>query len=282
MARSWGDGTVTQRLHELAFDLYAELCGGDGGVLGVTSYRKLPVLSVAPGPDGVDDDKSRKRSIRERNPRLAEANVIPNWLDGSVGRLSPLGWGEDTAQVTPKEFVDKMMDYVNRPENNKWENNDGEDMGGVKVVYGRCTGIEYEEEGNGEEEGRKGDGEGSKVVTGVRYVPTSATTNQPGGNAARGEETQEMILHANDVIVAAGPWACQAQQWFEGAVQLPMEGVKSTSIVWKAPTDENGRVVAEKVDATALFCGEDDRFGTHCENFFHHLFSFSCLTCMDC
>jgi len=34
--------------------------------------------------------------------------------------------------------------------------------------------------------------------------------------------------------------------------------VKSTSIVWKKP-DEG------EVDATALFCGEDDRFGTHLE-----------------
>ena len=26
MARQWGDGTSTQTLHELAFDMYEELC----------------------------------------------------------------------------------------------------------------------------------------------------------------------------------------------------------------------------------------------------------------
>ena len=58
---------------------------------------------------------------------------------------------------------------------------------------------------------------------------------------------------------SAGPWSCQAEDWFEDVglhVQLPMQGVKSTSIVWEAK---------EQVDATALFCGEDDRFGTHCK-----------------
>lgn len=60
------------------------------------------------------------------------------------------------------------------------------------------------------------------------------------------------------MIVSAGPWSCAAEDWFPGqSIQLPMEGVKSTSIVWKKPQE------SEKVDATALFCGEDDRYGTH-------------------
>ncbi|KAL7525165.1 hypothetical protein ACHAXR_001885, partial [Thalassiosira sp. AJA248-18] len=210
MARSWGDGTATQTLHELAFDMYEELCPE----LGVESYRKLPVMSVSPGPNS-----SKKQDNAKKNPQVKD--IIPNWLNGSVGRMSPMGWGDDTAQVTPKEFVEKMMEYVNQ---------DGKP--GVKVVLGSCTGIESE------------DGEdGIKVVTGVKY---------------QNEEQEEGTLQADDVIVAAGPWACQAEQWFDGAVQLPMEGVKSTSIVWKPPADGS-------VDATALFCGEDDRFGTHLE-----------------
>jgi glycine/D-amino acid oxidase-like deaminating enzyme len=50
MARSWGDGTPTQRLHELAFDMYEEMANE----LGCESYRKLPVLSVSPGYNGLD------------------------------------------------------------------------------------------------------------------------------------------------------------------------------------------------------------------------------------
>eukprot|EP00970_Alexandrium_tamarense_P019902 scaffold14599_cov200-Alexandrium_tamarense.AAC.2 len=218
MARSWGDGSVTQQLHELAFDMYEKYCDGNDNMLGVTSYRKLPVLSVAPGQKA-----SGKVDVRGINPSLAR--VIPNWLDGSVGRLSPLGFGDDTAQITPKEFVEKMVEYMNK---------DGEDSG-VKVVLGKCTGIEYELNDD------------VKVVTGVKYTPSSD-----------GNSNEEKVLKADDVIVSAGPWSCQGEQWFEGAVQLPMEGVKSTSIVWKPPKDED-------VDATALFCGEDYRFGTHCK-----------------
>ena len=213
MARSWGDGTPTQGLHEVAFDMYEELCPD----LDVTSYRKLPVMSVAPGPNS-----DKRRDNRKANPTVAD--IVPGWLDGSVGRLSPMGWGDDTAQVTPKEFVDKMMERVNPP---------GEEPG-LTVVLGKCLGVEYE---------TGGDDGATQIVTGVRYADDAG---------------EERVLAADDVIVAAGPWSCQAEQWFEGAVKLPMEGVKSSSIVWKPPADG-------QVDATALFCGEDHRFDTHRE-----------------
>jgi hypothetical protein len=102
-----------------------------------------------------------------------------------------------------------------------------------------------------------------RSITGVKY-----TTND-----------EEQIIKATDVIVSAGPWSCQAETWFEDAVQLPMEGVKSTSIVWKPPVDEEGN--EKVVDATALFCGEDDRFGTHCECLFSdmYLYWFECDKC---
>ena len=212
MARQWGDGGPTQTLHELAFDMYEELCPK----LGVESYRKLPVLSVSPG-----GNKKGKQDNKSKNKQLSD--IFPTWLDGSIGRVSPLGFGDDTAQVTPKEFVEKMLEYVNQP-----------DKPGVKVVIGKCTGIECTDGDDGE-----------KVVTAVTYQD--------------GEEEEEKVLNADDVIVSAGPWTCQAEKWFDGAIQLPMEGVKSTSIVWKPPTGD------DTVDATALFCGEDNRFGTHLE-----------------
>ena len=56
MARQWGDGSSTQTLHELAFDMYEELCPK----LGVESYRKLPVLSVAPGGNKTGKQVSSK------------------------------------------------------------------------------------------------------------------------------------------------------------------------------------------------------------------------------
>ena len=45
MATSWGDGSLTQQLHQLSFDLYEEMAPA----LGCQSYQKLLVLSVSAG-----------------------------------------------------------------------------------------------------------------------------------------------------------------------------------------------------------------------------------------
>jgi glycine/D-amino acid oxidase-like deaminating enzyme len=213
MARSWGNGSPTQRLHELSFDMYEQLAAN----VQCTSYRKLPVLSVAPG----NNRKGKK------NPQLAD--IMPGWLDETaVGRVSAMGFGDDTAQITPKEFVDCMLASADTD---------------IKVVMGVCTGIATEV--------LEGSESGTEKVTGVQY--------RVAGNGDDNDDTAESnMLPADAVIVAAGPWSCAAEDWFHGAVQLPMEGIKSTSIVWKKPEEVD-------VDATALFCGEDDRFGTHLE-----------------
>lgn len=209
MARSWGDGSPTQTLHHLAFDMYEELAKE----LGCESYRKLPVLSVAPGGSNA---KGLKVAQKDTNLR----DILPGWLNGSVGRISAMGYGDDTAQITPIEFCEAMLEKKKAK---------------VEVVLGTCCGVETDQ----------GSGRASRKITGVKYVP-------------RGSGEEEVMLPADAVVVSAGPWSCAAEDWFQGAVQLPMEGIKSTSIVWKKPEDT-------EVDATALFCGEDDRFGTHCK-----------------
>lgn len=209
MARSWGDGSPTQVLHELAFDMYEELAT----ILPCESYRKLPVLSVSPGGGG------RQESFQSSDP------LVPNWLDGNIARISPMGYGDDTAQITPKEFVDQML--VHAPE--------------IDVVLGTCTGVETTSSGDDE------DVENGQQITGVTYTTEDGT-----------KET----LPADVVVVSAGPWSCQAEDWFPTAnLKLPMEGIKSTSIVWNKPKDRD-------VDATALFCGENDNFGTHCTYYY--------------
>jgi glycine/D-amino acid oxidase-like deaminating enzyme len=206
MARSWGDGSPTQRLHELAFDMYEAMAPA----LGCTSYRKLPVLSVSAG-------YQKGITLAKKNPQLEP--IMPNWLDGDeYGRISSLGFGDDTAQITPSEFVEKMLERHSDK---------------ISVVLGTCQGMETDQ----------GSERGNRKIFGVKYTP-------------RGEE-EEKLLAADAVVVSAGPWSCAAEDWFLGSVQLPMEGVKSTSIVWAKPKNQ------KEVDATALFCGEDDRFGTH-------------------
>jgi len=171
MARSWGDGGPTQGLHELAFDMYEQMAKD----LDVQSYRKLPVLSVTPGYDGI--------GAARKNRQLAQ--IMPDWLDGkSVGRISAMGYGDDTAQVTPAEFVNKML-----------ENSD------IKVVLGTCTGIESDQ----------GSERGSRKVTAVKYLPQ-------GENGDKEEEEQS--LPCDTVVVSAGPWSCAAEDWFPGVCLL--------------------------------------------------------------
>jgi glycine/D-amino acid oxidase-like deaminating enzyme len=205
MARSWGNGDATEQLHHVAFDMYETMALK----LGCTSYRKLPVLSVTPGLDGLRQAQKDKK-VRD---------FIPGWLDGTVGRVSALGKGDDTAQITPAEFVDKMLEKHRKR---------------IKLVLGTCQGVVTDQ--GSEPERRK--------VTAIRY--TDKTTGE------------DSILPCDAVIVSAGPWSCAAEDWFPGELELPMEGIKSTSIVWKRPKDKD-------VDATALFCADDRRFGTHLE-----------------
>ena len=200
MARSWGDGGPTQGLHHLAFDMYEDLAAE----LGCESYRKLPVLSVSPGKDGKVFERARQ----------SLGSMMPDWLNGKMGRIGLMGEGDDTAQITPKEFVHKMIE-----------------KGDIDVVLGECVGVETMESDDNQ-------------VCGVSYID---------------RETKETCtLDADAVVVSAGPWSCKAEDWFDNAVELPMEGVKSTSIVWK-------EMDSKDTDATALFCGEDHRFGTHLE-----------------
>lgn len=138
MARSWGDGSPTQRLHHLAFDMYSELAKE----LNCETYRKLPVLSVSPGYEGV------KKAKKDRNL----GPIMPDWLDGSVGRISALGYGDDTAQITPSEFVHKMLE---RQE------------GRVEVVLGTCVGVDTDQ----------GSERGSRKVTAVKYRDNDDTSS---------------------------------------------------------------------------------------------------------
>lgn len=205
MGRSWGDGGPTQRLHELAFDMYESMAKE----LSCESFRKLPVLSVTPGYTGVEKAK------KDKNLK----DLMPNWLDGrNVGRIRPMGYGDNTAQITPVEFVSKMLEASPK----------------IQQVSGTCVGFDTDPAP-----------QGRRKVTGVKYRSSG--------------DDDEHILPADAIVVSAGPWSCQAEDWVERAcgvnIQLPMEGVKSASIVWEPQ---------EQVDATALFCGEDDRFGTHC------------------
>jgi len=186
LARDWGDAT-TRQLHKVSFKLHEELAE----TLDLESYRKLPVLSVAPG----------KRTSRTKD-------MCP-WLDGDYADISLMD-ADGGAQVAPHELCTKLMDAaVSR---------------GAELRIGNVEGIET-----------VADASGLEQVTGVKV--------------------DGQILEADKVCACLGPWAAFLEDWL--GLSVPMTGIKSTSVVFK------------KKDATvepyALFCGEDDRFGTHLE-----------------
>ena len=228
MARSWGNGSPTQRLHELSFDMYQDLAKE----LGCESFRTLPVLSVS-SSTGYNNNYSKGLDVARKDTTLGP--LIPEWLDGEyISQISAMGYGDDTAQVTPMEVVTKMLEATKDR---------------VNVVLGTCTGIETEQQGS----------ESPPVLTNRKVTAVKYTPRDGGGG-------EEVTLPADAVVISAGPWSCAAEQWFQGAVTLPMEGIKSTSIVWKKPKGQ------DSVDATALFCGENSRFGTHCKFCFHNVY----------
>jgi glycine/D-amino acid oxidase-like deaminating enzyme len=87
LARDWGSGP-TVGLHRVSFALHEELAQ----TLGVESYRKIPVLSVTPGP------------------RTARTKDLCPWLDGEG--VADTSWldKDGGAQVAPQELCTKLMD----------------------------------------------------------------------------------------------------------------------------------------------------------------------------
>eukprot|EP00802_Teleaulax_amphioxeia_P017324 Tamp_17476.p1 GENE.Tamp_17476~~Tamp_17476.p1 ORF type:complete len:432 (+),score=100.34 Tamp_17476:120-1298(+) len=91
---------------------------------------------------------------------------------------------------------------------------------------------------------------GAKVVKGkVEGVRMSEEEGVVNGVVVDGK-----VLEADCVVIAMGPWSCMAEDWFEN-FNVPMEGVRSTSIVFRTE---------EPIDPYALFCGEDSN-GCHLE-----------------
>ena len=96
----------------------------------------------------------------------------------------------------------------------------------------------------------------------VEGVETRALDGgESGGGAARavtGVRVDGRVLEADAVAITMGPWAALAEDWL--GITVPITGVKSTSIVFRSADPERA-----PVEPFALFCGEDDRFGTHLE-----------------
>ena len=103
---------------------------------------------------------------------------------------------------------------------------------------------------------------GSRVVTGsvqgVVLQPSSTTAERAGegGERVTGVIVDGEVLEADCVVFAMGAWTGCIEDWFPG-LQLPMQGIRSTSVVFPAEAP---------MDPFALFCAADD-FGCQLEVF---------------
>merc|ERR1712008_590330 len=96
-------------------------------------------------------------------------------------------------------------------------------------------------------------GRGAELMIGT--ADGIATEPEEGGpDRVVGVRVNGRLIAADKVCVCLGPWAALAQDWLRTPV--PMTGIKSTSVVFKSEGP---------ISPFALFCGEDDRFGTHLE-----------------
>eukprot|EP00929_Paragymnodinium_shiwhaense_P091343 TRINITY_DN51331_c0_g1_i1.p2 TRINITY_DN51331_c0_g1~~TRINITY_DN51331_c0_g1_i1.p2 ORF type:complete len:395 (+),score=94.51 TRINITY_DN51331_c0_g1_i1:59-1243(+) len=186
LAKKWGDGSATQHLHRVSFDLHAQLASD----LGISSYRAIPTLSVTGGPGN------------------GKRENVCSWLDGQVAEKRMMD--TETAQVEPAEYCRVVMAAA--------------EAAGAQLRIARVSGLDSDAK------------EGRTHVTAVLLE---------GGERVECEQ----------VVCAMGPWAVLMEEWLPNQV-VPMEGVKSTSVVFKKDP--------KQVEPFALFCAEDE-FGCHIE-----------------
>lgn len=173
LAGGWGDGSVTEQLHRVSFALHEKLAEQ----LQLKTYRKIPTLSVAGGS-----------ALSDQKPPVS-------WLDGNVSRADLMD--EGTAQVTPKELVNRMHEECGK-------------VDGARTVFAEVVDVVLSDEE---------DEFGERQVIGVDIK----------------HESDDKIEHipATHVVCAMGPWSVRAESWFPG-LKVPMTGIKSVSLLFKA------------------------------------------------
>ena len=204
LAKNWGNA-ITEPLHLASYNLHEELAKE----LNLSSYRKLPTMSVNFNGKGKKNKKNKNASPYPRSI---------SWIDGETAQYSLMD--NETAQITPYEFTTRIWEEA--------EKNGAElIIGAVKSVESNHNNLESDTNIN------------RKIVS------------------IQLEDGRE-ISNIDEVIIAMGPWSVQSEEWFQDVnFNLPMEGIKSTSIV--VP---QGTITLQ--EPAALFCDEDEN-GCHLE-----------------
>ena len=148
------------------------------------------------------------------------------------------------------------------------KNNDEDDGCTQKRMPGRCGQVNPTELTNSLLNAASQLGNVKLEINSVKSMSTTTRTDdgQRRLEYIHFESGDSIQVLDDDVIVALGPWSCRLEDWLggddkESPVPVPLEGVLSTSMIWKKnlyglKTDKN----------VALFHqGDDDEFGCHLE-----------------
>jgi hypothetical protein len=190
LARDWGEGSVTNQLHKVSFALHEELAAE----LGLTSYRRIPVLSISPG--------EKTKSTR--------TDLCPGWLDGDFAQARVMD-ADGGAQVAPLELCTKLADAAI--------------ANGATLRIGKVEGIRTRPPAVAL---AATDAAPEGVTAGMRT--RSATAAAAGGTSSSESEPPREVcavvvdgeeIECSAFVVTMGPWACLAQDWFDMPVSGP-------------------------------------------------------------
>jgi len=96
LAKSWGDGSLTERLHRESFKMHEELANE----LGLSSYRRIVAYGVGTDRAAGDDRQDGAASVDHGGP---------SWLDGAEVQSTAL-LDSEAAQVDPAELSRALLD----------------------------------------------------------------------------------------------------------------------------------------------------------------------------
>ena len=172
MAREWGNGPTIQ-LHQQSYDLHKQLASS----LDITSYREVITLNV----DGNVNSKSRNSG----HSSGSNSDNVASWLDRKV--VSSV-MDTATAQVTPKEFVDKLLSSA-------------KSTGLVDVMIDTVVGVIMNNDIPGSYDNADGKGECSE---------SGSSSSSSDGSSSRivGVTTlHNGVIEGDALVICLGPWS---------------------------------------------------------------------------
>jgi len=179
LAREWGNGPTIQ-LHQQSYDLHKQLASS----LDITSYREVITLNV--------DGNVNSRSRNSGSSSGSNSDNVASWLDRKV--VSNV-MDTATAQVTPKEFVDKLLSSA-------------KSTGLVDVIIDTVVGVIMKNDIPGSYDNVDGKGECSESGRGRSSSSSSSSSSDGSSSRIVGVTTlHNGVIEGDALVICLGPWS---------------------------------------------------------------------------